>query len=220
MTAPERIWLQDNGDFDAASEVTWCQHRIEDNDTEYVRADLAAVPAQVKVLAMRDAGYDTPTDPRDAVIARLVDALEFYAPRQIDGITFTGNDDAGVRARAALASGQGGAAWVTNRSSFPRRWCARCWTGARRRRAECCRNRTHGFRTTTRSIWTCFALIQSVLRLGIGTVFMVGLASYPLSYAGGDRLYVRGVRNGYDIDDEYGRPTGDKKVWYRAATAI
>lgn len=49
MTAPERIWLQDNGDFDAASEVTWCQHRIEDNDTEYVRADLAAVPAQVRV---------------------------------------------------------------------------------------------------------------------------------------------------------------------------
>jgi hypothetical protein len=35
-----------------------------------------AVPAQVKVLAMRDAGYDTPTDPRDAVIARLVEALE------------------------------------------------------------------------------------------------------------------------------------------------
>ena len=45
-TAPERIWLQDNGDFDAASEVTWCQHRIDDNDTEYVRADLAAVTAE------------------------------------------------------------------------------------------------------------------------------------------------------------------------------
>ena len=40
------------------------------------RADLAAVPAQVKVLAMRDAGYDTPTDPCDAVIARLVEAAE------------------------------------------------------------------------------------------------------------------------------------------------
>ena len=50
MTAPERIWLQDNGDFDAASEVTWCQHSIDDADTEYVRADLAAVqPAQVRV---------------------------------------------------------------------------------------------------------------------------------------------------------------------------
>ena len=84
MTAPERIWLQDNGDFDAASEVTWCQHRIEDNDTEYVRADLAAVPAQVKVLAMRDAGYDTPTDPRDAVIARLVEAADGLISYLID----------------------------------------------------------------------------------------------------------------------------------------
>jgi len=102
-TAPERIWLQDNGDFDAASEVTWCQHRIDDNDTEYIRADLAAVPAQVKVLAMRDAGYDTPTDPRDEVIARLVEA----ATHLCDGIATMlpplGQSDRVLSLRAALA---------------------------------------------------------------------------------------------------------------------
>ena len=62
MSAPERIWLQDGGDFDAASEMTWCQHSIDEADTEYVRADLAASATQ--------------PDPRDEVIARLVEALE------------------------------------------------------------------------------------------------------------------------------------------------
>lgn len=45
--APERIWLNDGGDYEAAKEammyaegVTWCEHQIEDGDTEYVRADL------------------------------------------------------------------------------------------------------------------------------------------------------------------------------------
>lgn len=32
-------------------------------------------PAAIREAALRDAGYDTPTDPRDAVIARLVEAL-------------------------------------------------------------------------------------------------------------------------------------------------
>lgn len=122
MTAPERIWLQDGGDFDAASEVTWCQHSIDDADTEYVRADLAAVqPAQVLVKPWNycpECGCEEPRygegphkqcarcyqewftdidysgvvrgnlerlfiaalepqpDPRDEVIARLVEALE------------------------------------------------------------------------------------------------------------------------------------------------
>lgn len=41
--APERIWLQVNGDpYDAGGEWTWCQHQIEDDDVEYVRADLSA----------------------------------------------------------------------------------------------------------------------------------------------------------------------------------
>jgi len=42
--APKRIWLQDNGNFalaqKAGSDLTWCEHRINDGDTEYVRADL------------------------------------------------------------------------------------------------------------------------------------------------------------------------------------
>lgn len=42
---------------------------------------------------------------------------------------------------------------------------------------------------------------------------------YP-PYAPGDRLYVReAFVTGFDIDDEMGRPVGDKKVWYRATDA-
>lgn len=38
-----------------------------------------------------------------------------------------------------------------------------------------------------------------------------------IPYATGDRLWVReAFVTGFDIDDEYGRPVGDKKVWYRA----
>lgn len=42
MIAPERIWLQDAGDYDNAAqfEVTWCDGPQDDADTEYVRADL------------------------------------------------------------------------------------------------------------------------------------------------------------------------------------
>lgn len=37
------------------------------------------------------------------------------------------------------------------------------------------------------------------------------------AYAPGDRLWVReAFIIGYDIDDEYGRPSGEKKAWYRA----
>lgn len=70
-TAPERIWLQDGGDFDAASEVTWCQHSIDDADTEYVRADLAAVqPAKVRVKPLV---WDEPRDANNWInVARSV----------------------------------------------------------------------------------------------------------------------------------------------------
>jgi len=39
-TAPDRIWLQAGGQYAEAHEVTWCEDRIEDDDQEYVRADL------------------------------------------------------------------------------------------------------------------------------------------------------------------------------------
>ena len=44
MPAPERIWLQDAGDFAGAraalEDVTWCADPVDDDDTGYVRADL------------------------------------------------------------------------------------------------------------------------------------------------------------------------------------
>lgn len=74
MTAPERIWLQDGGDFDAASEVTWCQHSIDDADTEYIRADLAAVqPARVRVKPLGSDGVKI--HPQDILNAAWRDDL-------------------------------------------------------------------------------------------------------------------------------------------------
>ena len=44
-----------------------------------------------------------------------------------------------------------------------------------------------------------------------------GFAGLRLPYAVGDRLWVReSFITGFDIDDEFGRPVGDRKVWYRA----
>jgi hypothetical protein len=54
MTAPDRIWLQDAGDYAAASQhgdVTWCVDQIDDADTGYLRADLAAAETARAVQA-------------------------------------------------------------------------------------------------------------------------------------------------------------------------
>jgi len=40
---------------------------------------------------------------RFAKLAKAVEALKFYAPQTVGGITFVGGDDAGKRASAALA---------------------------------------------------------------------------------------------------------------------
>ena len=52
--APERIWLQRpcrDPESEWNGEVTWCDHAQEDDDTEYVRADVA----EVELAAMRTA---------------------------------------------------------------------------------------------------------------------------------------------------------------------
>lgn len=44
-----------------------------------------------------------------------------------------------------------------------------------------------------------------------------GFLDCKLPYAIGYRLWVReAFVTGFDIDDEFGRPVGDRKVWYRA----
>ena len=46
IDAPDRIWLQDDGDYSKArlaiGDLTWYEDQINDADTEYVRADLHA----------------------------------------------------------------------------------------------------------------------------------------------------------------------------------
>jgi hypothetical protein len=85
MTAPERIYM--DGDIEVG-EGHWSRcfetpKPCIDPAIEYVRSDLH--------------------DATKAQLAKAVEALRFYAPREVDGITFTGNDDAGARARSVLA---------------------------------------------------------------------------------------------------------------------
>lgn len=49
----ERIWLQRHDTDAMADAATWCQHRIDDDDVEYVRADLVAFQVRQAVDAER-----------------------------------------------------------------------------------------------------------------------------------------------------------------------
>jgi len=62
------------------------QHEIDANAT------LIAAAPELRRIALD----------RGAEIARLEEALEFYAPKIVNGIPFVGGDDGGQRARAAL----------------------------------------------------------------------------------------------------------------------
>ena len=57
MSAPDRIDLQDAGDYSnaAAFEVTWCVEPQDDGDTEYIRADAVAEMIRQAVQAEREA---------------------------------------------------------------------------------------------------------------------------------------------------------------------
>jgi hypothetical protein len=62
--APERIWLQDDGDYEGARDammgtdtgVTWCDTRVNDSDTEYLRADLVPRWSDDMVAAKKHEG--------------------------------------------------------------------------------------------------------------------------------------------------------------------
>lgn len=57
MSAPERIYLQDAGDYSNAAEfeVTWCVEPQHDCDTEYIRADTVAETIRQAVQAELEA---------------------------------------------------------------------------------------------------------------------------------------------------------------------
>lgn len=51
MSGPDRIYLQDAGDYEGAAEfeVTWCSDPQDDGDTEYIRADLVQSMIQAAI---------------------------------------------------------------------------------------------------------------------------------------------------------------------------
>ena len=73
MSAPELIWLQDDGDYKGAvaslSELTWCVNQINENDTEYVRADLCD-PQYERVTQLVDAAIAENTAANKRVTSR------------------------------------------------------------------------------------------------------------------------------------------------------
>lgn len=75
MNAPDRIWLQDAGDYEGAAEfeVTWCSEPQDDDDTEYIRADL--VQALIKAAHDLDRQYcDNDLGPSALAMGRLREA--------------------------------------------------------------------------------------------------------------------------------------------------
>ena len=61
MNAPDKIWLNDDGDYEGASrwEVGWCADPISDNDTEYTRSALIpAMIAEAVARALKAAGVE------------------------------------------------------------------------------------------------------------------------------------------------------------------
>jgi len=63
--APERIWLQDDGEWcqEAAAhgDISWCDHKINDDDTLYIQEDIsqARVAAVVEYVAQEVADWGT-----------------------------------------------------------------------------------------------------------------------------------------------------------------
>ena len=140
MTAPERIWL---GKWWSVAPT-----KTSEDDAEYVRADLAAVPAQVidpihrmdaiqacqvgpsdewskatksgyeqaatdcqrNILRIKPAAIEPQPDPRDEVIARLVEALDELADLTDDLVNgvYTPDSFTSQPARAAIAAVKGG----------------------------------------------------------------------------------------------------------------
>jgi hypothetical protein len=76
--APERIFLQDAGDYAraAAFEVTWCVEPQDDADTEYIRADkVQALVEALQWIALGPSFDETPAETVFAMMRHASDAL-------------------------------------------------------------------------------------------------------------------------------------------------
>ena len=75
MSGPDRIYLQDAGDYDSTAEfeVTWCSEPQDDGDTEYIRADL--VQSLIQAAHDLDRQYcDDDLGPSALAMGKLRDA--------------------------------------------------------------------------------------------------------------------------------------------------
>lgn len=104
--APERIFLQDAGDYAraAAFEVTWCVEPQDDADTEYIRADRVAALVE-KNARLRDAVAEV-----DRLRDALTSVLSWHdKDKHASGKMTFERSAAFAKARAALAAFKGGA---------------------------------------------------------------------------------------------------------------
>lgn len=118
MPAPERIWLQDAGDYVAANsigEVTWCGSPIDWRDTAYVRADiydqlvlllreaLEELRAEAQALILVEARLER----QDNTLAPRLDTVDLAACEVVDPLL-----DLLRRAEAMVGRPPGGAQWL------------------------------------------------------------------------------------------------------------
>lgn len=76
--------------------------RIKDLERENARLDAGWHDANKEILRVALIAKEA-----EAKLEKAVEALRFYAPQTVGGITFLGGDDAGKRAAAALAELEG-----------------------------------------------------------------------------------------------------------------
>ena len=79
MSGPDRIYLQDAGDYASAAEfeVTWCVDPQDDGDTEYIRRDPAVLAAlEVQPITVQDAARVPEIAALLVLMAEVVPSLE------------------------------------------------------------------------------------------------------------------------------------------------
>lgn len=89
--------------FDLKSDLGWQPSSITNEAADCIEELIGEQILNLAAIAIQKRKRDA----AEAKLAKAVEALRFYSPQTVGGITFVGGDDAGKRAAAALAELEG-----------------------------------------------------------------------------------------------------------------
>ena len=82
--------------------------RLQGLDKDIAAADrIEELEKELNISRMASVVMDNTVEELQAKLTKAMEALRFYAPQTVGGITFVGGDDAGKRAAAVLAELEG-----------------------------------------------------------------------------------------------------------------